>query len=120
MELNFSSGNSSIGDTNCIPALLTNMSIEPKYLVPSTIIFRISSGTSMSALEWMQVMLCFEIICSHILSSSALFPRPLMTKLAPLAAKSFAIASPIPLVDPVMSAVLFLKIIVSPKEYLSI
>src|ERR1700692_158630 len=48
----FSIGNSSIGDTNWIPALLTRISTEPKVFSPSATISAISAGLVMSAGEW--------------------------------------------------------------------
>jgi hypothetical protein len=47
----FSGGNSSIGDTNWMPALLTRMSTEPNVFSPSATISAISAGLVMSAGE---------------------------------------------------------------------
>ena len=47
----FSIGNSSIGETNWMPALLTRMSTEPKVFSPSAIMSAISAGLVMSAGE---------------------------------------------------------------------
>src|SRR4051812_29800491 len=51
MASHFSGGNSSIGDTNWMPALLTRMSTDPKVLSPSAIIAAISTGLVISAGE---------------------------------------------------------------------
>src|ERR1700687_1874701 len=45
----FSGGNSSIGETNWMPALLTRMSTAPNVFSPSAIMSAISAGLVMSA-----------------------------------------------------------------------
>ena len=51
MASHFSIGNSSIGETNWMPALLTRMSTEPKVFSPVAIMSAISAGLVMSADE---------------------------------------------------------------------
>ena len=48
----FSAGNSSIGDTNWMPALLTSTSTAPKVSSASRTMAAIASGSLMSAAEY--------------------------------------------------------------------
>src|SRR6202023_3681080 len=102
----FSGGNSSIGETNWMPALLTRISTEPKVFSPSAIISAISAGLVMSAGEWIALTLKSVSIAERSFSMSAGAPMPLMTMLAPALAKARAYANPIPLVAAVTTAVL--------------
>src|ERR1700722_8307804 len=106
----FSIGNSSIGETNWMPALLTRMSTEPNVFSASAIISAISAGLVMSAGEWMALTLKSVSIADRSFSISAGAPMPLMTILAPALAKARAYANPMPLVEPVTTAVLPVKV----------
>src|SRR5947209_662291 len=110
MASHFSIGNSSIGDTNWMPALLTRTSTEPKVLSPSATIAATSAGLVMSAGECTALTLNSLSMPARSFSISAGVPMPLSTMLAPSAAKARAIASPMPLVDPVTTAVLPVKL----------
>src|SRR4051794_26244676 len=110
MASHFSIGNSSIGDTNWMPALLTRMSTAPKVLSPSLTISATSAGLVMSAGECTALTLNSLSMLARSFSMSAGAPMPLSTILAPSAAKARAIASPMPLVDPVTTAVLPVKV----------
>src|SRR4051812_46161188 len=110
MASHFSIGNSSIGDTNWMPALLTRMSTAPKVLSPSLTISATSLGFDMSAGECTALTLNPLSMPARSFSISAGVPMPLSTMLAPSAAKARAIASPMPLVDPVTTAVLPVKV----------
>src|ERR1700682_3202204 len=109
----FSGGNSSIGDTNWMPALLTRISTEPKVFSPSAIISAISPGLLMSAGEWTALTLKSVSMPPRSFSMSAGAPMPLRTILAPALAKVRAYASPMPLVEPVTTAVLPVKVPIS-------
>src|SRR3954469_9557419 len=100
----FSGGNSSIGETNWMPALLTSISTDPKVSWPSAIIFAISSGLDMSAGELTAFTLKSFSMLERSCSMSAGVPNPLITTLAPALAKARAHANPMPLVDPVTTA----------------
>src|SRR6202011_361619 len=102
----FSGGNSSIGDTNWMPALLTRISTEPKVFSPSAIMSAISAGLVMSAGEYAALTLKSVSMPERSFSISAGTPMPLMTMLAPAPAKARAYANPMPLVEPVTTAVL--------------
>src|SRR6202161_3362909 len=106
MASHFSIGNSSIVDTNWMPALLTRMSTDPKVFSPSAIMPAISAGLVMSAGEWIALTLKSLSIAARSRSMSAGAPMPLMTMLAPALAKARAYANPMPLVEPVTTAVL--------------
>src|ERR1035438_311457 len=106
MASHFSIGNSSIGATNWMPALLTRTSTEPKVFSPSATISAISAGLVMSAGECTALTLKSVSIAERSFSMSAGAPMPLITTLAPAAAKARAYASPMPLVEPVTTAVL--------------
>ena len=90
MASHLSIGNSSIGDTNWMPALLTSTSTEPKVLSPSAIIPAISAGLVMSAGEWIALTLNSVSMPERSLSMSAGAPMPLRTMLAPAPAKARA------------------------------
>src|SRR4029077_919741 len=102
----FSIGNSSIGETNWMPALLTSTCTEPKVFSPSAIMPAISAGLVMSAGERTALTLKSLSIPERSRSISAGVPKPLSTILAPALAKARAKASPMPLVEPVTTAVL--------------
>src|SRR6266571_2443262 len=102
----FSGGNSSIGETNWMPALLTRISTEPKVFSPSATISAISAGLVMSAGECTALTLKSVSMAERSFSMSAGAPMPLITMLAPAPAKARAYASPMPLVEPVTTAVL--------------
>src|SRR4051794_35567092 len=102
----FSIGNSSIGETNWMPALLTRMSTEPNVFSPSAIIPAISAGLVMSAGEYIPFPPKSDSVFARSFSMSSGEPKPLMTTLAPAPAKARAYASPMPLVDPVTTAFL--------------
>src|SRR6185437_3025031 len=102
----FSGGNSSIGDTNWMPALLTRTSTEPNVFSPSAIISAISAGLVISAGEWTALTLKSVSMPARSFSMSAGIPMPLRTILAPAPAKARAYARPMPLVEPVTTAVL--------------
>src|ERR1700694_1557232 len=101
-----STGNSSIGETNWMPALLTSTSTEPNVFSPSAIMSAISAGLVMSAGEWIALTLKSVSVAARSRSMSAGAPMPLMTMLAPAPAKARAYANPMPLVEPVTTAVL--------------
>src|SRR5580704_18284131 len=109
----FSGGNSSIGDTNWMPALLTSTSTEPKVFSPSPIMSAISAGLVMSAGECTALTLKSVSIPDRSFSMSAGAPMPLRTILAPAPAKARAYASPMPLVEPVTTAVLPVNVPIS-------
>src|SRR5712664_3047893 len=109
----FSGGNSSIGDTNWMPALLTRMSTEPKVFSPSATISAICAGLVMSAGEWTALTLKSLSMAARSFSMSAGAPMPLRTILAPAPAKARAYASPMPLVEPVTTAVLPVNVPIS-------
>src|ERR1700704_3056955 len=113
MASHFSIGNSSIGETNWMPALLTRMSTEPNVLSPSAIISAISAGFVMSAGECTALTLKSVSMPERSRSMSAGTPMPLITTLAPAPAKARAYASPMPLVDPVTTAVLPVNVAIS-------
>src|SRR5437868_1882668 len=102
----FSGGNSSIGATNWMPALLTRTSTDPNVFSPSAIISAISPGLVMSAGECTALTLKSTSMLARSFSMSAGAPMPLRTMLAPAPAKARAYASPMPLVEPVTTAVL--------------
>src|SRR6266404_1968348 len=109
----FSGGNSSIGDTNWMPALLTRTSTDPKLFSPSAIITAISPGLVMSAGECTALTLKSASMLARSFSMSAGAPMPLRTMLAPALAKARAYASPMPLVEPVTTAVLPVNVPIS-------
>jgi hypothetical protein len=86
----FSGGNSSIGDTNWMPALLTRTSTDPKVVSPSAIMPAISAGLVMSAGECTALTLKSLSIAARSFSMSAGVPMPLRTMLAPAPAKARA------------------------------
>jgi hypothetical protein len=86
----FSTGNSSIGETNWMPALLTRTSTEPNDFSPSAIIPAISAGLVMSAGEYTAFTPKSDSILARSFSMSSGEPKPLMTTLAPAAAKARA------------------------------
>jgi hypothetical protein len=106
MASHFSIGNSSTGDTNWMPALLTSTSTDPKVFSPSATISAISAGLVMSAGECTALTLKSVSIAERSFSMSAGTPMPLSTILAPARAKARAYANPMPLVEPVTTAVL--------------
>src|SRR3954464_1479435 len=110
MASHFSTGKSSIGETNWMPALLTRMSTEPKVLSPSLTISATSLAFDMSAGECTALTLNSLSMPERSFSMSSDAPMPLSTMLAPSAANARAIASPMPLVDPVTTAVLPVKV----------
>ena len=67
----------------------------------------------MSAGEWTALTLKSVSIAERSFSMSAGAPMPLMTILAPAPAKARAYASPMPLVDPVTTAVLPVNVPIS-------
>ena len=113
MASHFSIGNSSIGETNWMPALLTRISTEPNVFSPSAIISAISAGLVMSAGECTALTLKSVSMPERSRSMSAGAPKPLITILAPAPAKARAIASPMPLVEPVTTAVLPVNVPIS-------
>src|ERR1700710_443281 len=102
----FSGGNSSTGETNWMPALLTRTSTEPNVFSPSATISAISAGLVMSAGECTALTLKSVSMAARSFSMSAGAPMPLRTILAPALAKARAYANPMPLVEPVTTAVL--------------
>src|SRR6266567_2411481 len=96
-----------------MPALLTRMSTEPKLFSPSAIISAICAGLVMSAGEWTALTLKSASMLARSFSMSAGAPMPLRTILAPAPAKARAYASPMPLVEPVTTAVLPVKLPIS-------
>ena len=100
----FSGGNSSIGDTCWMPALLTRMSTAPKAFSASRIMPAISSGFAMSAGEWMALTPNSASMPLRARSISPASPKPLRTTLAPSLAMARAMARPMPLVEPVTTA----------------
>src|ERR1700730_3254516 len=106
MASHLSIGNSSIGDTNWMTALLTRTSPEPSVFSPSAIMSAISLGLVMSAGEWTALTLKSVSMAARSRSMSAGAPMPLMTMLAPALTRARAYASPMPLVEPVTTAVL--------------
>src|SRR3984957_2473669 len=117
MASHFSIGNSSIGETNWMPALLTRTSTDPKVFSPSAIIPSISAGLVMSAGEWIALTLKSLSMAARSLSISAGAPMPLMTMLAPAPAKARAYANPMPLVEPVTTAVLPVNVPISTTPF---
>src|SRR5688572_24702315 len=99
-----SAGNSSTGDTCWMPALLTRMSTAPNSVSAAFTRSAISAGFDMSA-PWKRTFppwaFSSELRSASISSPS---PKPFSITLAPSAAKSVAIARPMPLVDPVTTA----------------
>ena len=111
MASHFSIGKSSIGETNWMPALLTRMSTAPKVFSPSATISAISAGLVMSAGECTALTLKSVSIAERSFSMSAGAPMPLSTTLAPALANARAYANPMPLVEPVTTAVLPVNIV---------
>src|SRR3974390_3524321 len=106
IAFHLSIGNSSIGETNWMPALLTSTSTEPKLFSPSATISAISGGLLISAGEYAALTLKSVSMRERSFSMSAGVPKPLMTTLAPAPAKPRAIANPVPRGEPVTTAVL--------------
>src|SRR5215467_11387574 len=100
----FSIGNSSIGATYWMPALLTRMSTDPNVVSAVLIMAAISAGLVMSAGEYIALTPNSFSIPARSFSISAGVPKPLMVTLAPSCAKARAIARPMPEVDPVTTA----------------
>ena len=99
-----STGKISTGATCWMPALLTRMSMRPKAPSAARIICSISAGLLMSA-PWYSVFTPRFCNCASTARIASGSPKPLTTMLAPWAASASAMASPIPLVDPVTRAV---------------
>src|SRR6266851_3675017 len=104
MASHFSSGKSSIGATNWIPALLTRMSQAPSALSASATIARISAGFDISAGEYATLMRYFSARPARSFSISAWSPKPLSRRLQPCSASAVAMPRPMPLVEPVTMA----------------
>src|SRR5580704_17849203 len=117
MASHFSTGNSSIGETNWMPALMTRTSTYPKAFSPRAIMPAISAGLVMSAGEWIALTLKSLSMAARSLSISAGAPMPLMTMLAPAPAKARAYANPMPLVEPVTTAVLPVNVPISTTPF---
>src|SRR6478672_4572271 len=96
-----------------MPALLTRTSTEPNDFFPSATISAISAGLVMSAGEWTALTLKSFSMLDRSFSMSAGAPMPLRTILAPAPAKARAYASPMPLVEPVTTAVLPVNVPIS-------
>src|SRR6266404_1631623 len=96
-----------------MPALLTRTSTEPKVFSPSATISAICAGLVMSAGEWTALTLKSASMLARSFSMSAGAPMPLRTILAPAPAKARAYASPMPLVEPVTTAVLPVNVAIS-------
>src|SRR6266403_5671894 len=96
-----------------MPALLTRTSTEPNVFSPSAIIPAISAGLVMSAGECTALTLKSAAMPERSFSMSAGAPMPLRTILAPAPAKARAYASPMPLVEPVTTAVLPVNVAIS-------
>jgi hypothetical protein len=89
------------------------MSTAPNVFSPSAIISAISAGLVISAGECTALTLKSFSMPERSLSMSAGAPMPLSTTLAPAPAKVRANASPMPLVDPVTTAVLPVNVPIS-------
>src|SRR5450756_2118004 len=113
MASHLSIGNSSIGDTNWMPALLTRTSTEPKVFSPSATMSAISAGLVMSAGECTALTLKSVSMPERSFSISSGAPMPLSTILAPAPANARAYAKPMPLVEPVTTAVLPVNVPIS-------
>jgi hypothetical protein len=96
----FSSGNSSIGATCWMPALLTSTSTRPNVLSASAIMLETSIGSPMLAGEYIAFTPKSFSIADRVFSTSAGAPIPLSMTLAPAPANARAQARPIPLVEP--------------------
>src|SRR5215470_11449099 len=105
MASHLSIGNSSIGATCWMPALLTSTSTEPNVDSAVRIISAISAGLVMSAGEWIALTENSFSMPARSFSIAALSPKPLITMLAPSRAMARAMPSPIPEVEPVTTAV---------------
>src|SRR5690606_18953942 len=103
MASHFSTGKSSTLATCWMPALLTRMSTRPKRSAAKAIMASISAGLLMSA-PWYSTLTPSPAISAFGPSMS---PKPFSTMLAPCCASALAMPRPMPLVDPVTSAVLF-------------
>ena len=103
MSSHFSGGKSCIGETNCMPALLTSMSMLPKLSTASSTIAAISPGWIMLAGE--KATLPGPASSTELTAAStwSWSPSPFTMTLAPAAARRRAIPRPMPLVDPVTS-----------------
>jgi hypothetical protein len=86
----FSMGNSSIGDTNWMPALLTRISTDPNVLPPSAIMPAISAGLVISAGEYAALTPKSVSMSLRSFSMSSALPMPLITILAPALAMARA------------------------------
>ena len=74
----FSTGKSSIGETNWMPALLTRMSSEPNLACASAIIAAISAGLAMSAPLWKALTPKSFSMLARSVSIAAASPMPFM------------------------------------------
>ncbi len=89
----------------CIPALLTRISTPPNYLVACSIRFLESDGLVKSAKMNLALTL-LAVICDVTFLIYYSEANPFKTMLAPAADNCLAIPRPIPLSDPVTTAVL--------------
>ena len=104
MVSHFSSGNSSIGATCGIPALLTRIFTVPNVAVAFSTNPAISSGLVISAPQYDARTRCSVSMAVRNPSMASSSPKPLSIKLQPAPARAWAMASPIPLVEPVTIA----------------
>ena len=91
-----------------MPALANRMSYFPNFSAPSLIAASVAAMSVASA-----TMASAFGPNSFAAASSVAWLRPVMTTLAPSATNSFAVARPMPLLPPVINAVLFVSRIVA-------
>src|SRR6266850_4917 len=106
IAFHLSTGNSSTGATCWMPALLTTMSTAPNRPIAELIIASMLSGLVMSAPSCCTSTRCFSARRARKRSISERSPNPLRTMFAPCLANASAMPRPMPLVEPVTSAVL--------------
>jgi hypothetical protein len=100
-----------------MPALLTRMSTDPKAASASSIMPAMSAGRVMSAAECSARTPNSLSIAARSRSMSAGWPKPFSITLAPSRARARAMARPMPLVEPVTTAVFWERLMGGPSVW---